>query len=72
VLITGAPRWREGQIEGTIAVITDLTEHKKMEGELRRMNDLLQNQLDDLRELQGQLKNKPSATRSRNCTTAVT
>jgi PAS domain S-box-containing protein len=34
VLITAAPRLRDGQIEGTIAAITDLTEQKQLEDSL--------------------------------------
>jgi diguanylate cyclase (GGDEF)-like protein/PAS domain S-box-containing protein len=36
VLITGVPRERDGQYDGSIAVITDLTEQKRIEDELRR------------------------------------
>ncbi len=31
VLITSAPRWRDGQVRGAIAVVTDLTERKQAE-----------------------------------------
>ncbi len=31
VLITGVPRWREGRVTGTIAVVTDLTERERAE-----------------------------------------
>lgn len=34
VLITAAPRWIDGQIRGSIAAITDLTERKKIEENL--------------------------------------
>jgi PAS domain S-box-containing protein len=30
-LITGTPRWRQGRVEGAIAVVTDLTERKQAE-----------------------------------------
>jgi len=33
-LITGTPRWRNGKIDGAIAVITDLTERKQAEAAL--------------------------------------
>jgi PAS domain S-box-containing protein len=33
--ITSAPRWRNGQVDGAIAVITDLTERMRMEEALR-------------------------------------
>lgn len=36
VLITGVPRERHGKYAGAIAVITDLTEQKRVEDELRR------------------------------------
>lgn len=36
VLLTGVPRWREDQIVGTIAVITDLTERRHTEDVLRK------------------------------------
>lgn len=39
VLITSTPRWREGQVGGSIAVITDLTAQKHLEGELARARD---------------------------------
>ncbi|MGH2366803.1 MAG: PAS domain S-box protein, partial [Chloroflexota bacterium] len=35
-LVTGAPRWRDGQVIGSISVITDLTERKRAEADLRR------------------------------------
>lgn len=35
VMITGVPRWRDGKVCGTIAVITDLTERNLVEGTLR-------------------------------------
>ena len=38
-LITGAPRWVNGQLSGAIAVVTDLTERKQMERELRTSQD---------------------------------
>ncbi|HNB52805.1 MAG TPA: diguanylate cyclase, partial [Anaerolineales bacterium] len=52
VLITGAPRWRGNLMDGSIAVITDLTERKQMEAELTRMNERLELQLAEMRELQ--------------------
>ncbi|MBI5652699.1 MAG: PAS domain S-box protein, partial [Chloroflexi bacterium] len=38
VVITGVPRWRNGQVAGAIAVITDLTEQKRVEEQLRASN----------------------------------
>jgi PAS domain S-box-containing protein/putative nucleotidyltransferase with HDIG domain len=35
VLITGAPRWSDGQVSGAIAVITDLSEQKRIESQMR-------------------------------------
>ncbi|MBP7692302.1 MAG: PAS domain S-box protein [Anaerolineales bacterium] len=35
VLITGSPRWRDGRVQGTIAVITDLTERQQAERAVR-------------------------------------
>ncbi|MBI4631865.1 MAG: PAS domain S-box protein, partial [Chloroflexi bacterium] len=35
VTITGVPRWHEGKVAGTIAVVTDLTERKRAEQALR-------------------------------------
>ncbi len=37
--ITGAPRWRDGHVIGSIAVITDLTERKRMEEALAQARD---------------------------------
>ena len=42
VLITAVPRTREGQYSGAIAVITDLTERKRLEEELRRAKECLE------------------------------
>ncbi len=42
VLITGVPREQDGQHSGSIAVITDLTEHKRVEDALRWHETLLQ------------------------------
>ncbi len=42
VLITGVPRKRDGQYIGAIAVITDLTEQKRVETELRRAKNELE------------------------------
>ena len=39
--ITGVPLWREGQVRGSIAVITDLTERKKAEAELELSANIL-------------------------------
>lgn len=39
VLITGTPRWRDGRVIGTIAAITDLTEYKRIEEEMRRLRE---------------------------------
>lgn len=38
-LITGAPRWHVGQFAGAIAVVTDLTERKRIEEDLARARD---------------------------------
>jgi PAS domain S-box-containing protein len=35
VLVTGAPRWQDGQIVGSISLITDLTQQKQVEERLR-------------------------------------
>ncbi len=35
VLVSGTPRWREGKYAGTIAVITDLSQQKRTEEQLR-------------------------------------
>lgn len=45
VLITGVPRERDGKYAGAIAVITDLTEQKRIEDELRQAKDLLEKAL---------------------------
>ncbi|MCZ7666127.1 MAG: PAS domain S-box protein [Chloroflexi bacterium] len=37
VLITGVPRWQDGQIIGAIAVVTDPTEQKEAAGERERL-----------------------------------
>jgi diguanylate cyclase (GGDEF)-like protein/PAS domain S-box-containing protein len=37
-LITGVPRWIEGKVAGTIAVVTDLTEQKRVEQQLKYLN----------------------------------
>ena len=42
VLITGVPRERDGQYAGAIAVITDLTEQKRVEDELRHARNALE------------------------------
>jgi len=39
VLVTGAPRWRAGEYAGAIAVVTDLTERKRIEEDLARARD---------------------------------
>jgi len=36
VLVTGVPLWKENRLTGTIAVLTDLTERKHSESEIRR------------------------------------
>ena len=36
-LITGSPRWRAGQIMGSVAVVTDLTERQQMEAALAQI-----------------------------------
>lgn len=54
VLITGVPRGKAGSYEGSIAVITDLSEEKRMQAELR--SALAENQA-LLSELQHRVKN---------------
>jgi PAS domain S-box-containing protein len=39
VLVTGVPRFKDGAFNGSIAVITDLTEQKRAEDELRQARD---------------------------------
>ncbi len=39
VLMTGVPQWRDGQIKGAIAVITDLTKRKEIEQEFANARD---------------------------------
>lgn len=56
VLVTGAPRWRAGQVAGTIAVITDLTEQKRAEAALRQANEQLRAALGELAEHNQQLR----------------
>ncbi|GAB4578679.1 MAG: hypothetical protein Fur0022_14150 [Anaerolineales bacterium] len=41
VLVTGAPRWKEGQFAGAISVITDLTDIKQHEENLRATATML-------------------------------
>ncbi len=45
VLVTGVPRKIDGKPAGAIAVITDLTEQKRIENELRSAKDLLEKAL---------------------------
>jgi len=45
VLITGVPRERDGKYDGAIAVITDLTEQKRIEAELRDAKNQLEKAL---------------------------
>ena len=42
VLITGTPRWQDGEVVGAISVITDLTEQKRAEETLRLQSASLQ------------------------------
>ncbi len=42
VLITGTPRWRGQHVEGAIAVVTDLSEHKRAERRLAEERERLQ------------------------------
>ena len=56
VLITGTPRWKDGTVAGTIAVITDLTEIKRAEEQLHEANLQLEDQLGKLQNLQIQLR----------------
>lgn len=50
VLITGVPRWQKGEIIGSIAVITDLTERKQAEFALQdsraRLNSIIESAMD--------------------------
>ncbi|MEJ2747462.1 MAG: PAS domain S-box protein, partial [Anaerolineae bacterium] len=39
VLMTGVPRWHDGQVDGVIAVITDLTKRKEIEKQLASARD---------------------------------
>lgn len=41
VLITGAPRYKEGKVVGSIAVITNLTERKQVEEKIQIQNEYL-------------------------------
>ncbi|MBK9780774.1 MAG: diguanylate cyclase [Anaerolineales bacterium] len=45
VLITGVPRGTEGNYKGAITVVTDLSERKRMEEEVRQAKDALQHAL---------------------------
>jgi PAS domain S-box-containing protein len=38
-LITGVPRWKNGKVHGSIAVITDLSERKQVEEAMQRARD---------------------------------
>ncbi len=65
VLITGVPREYNGKFEGTIAVITDLSEQKRIEEELRRTRDelvLLHGELEKTYLLEKQLARIDSLT----------
>jgi PAS domain S-box-containing protein len=48
VLVTGAPRWREGKVAGAISVITDLTGRKQAEDALREHTAELQARNEEL------------------------
>jgi PAS domain S-box-containing protein len=50
VLITGAPRWRNGKVEGAIAAIADLTEHQRMVETIERERATLAAALSSMRE----------------------
>ncbi len=41
-LVASVPRWRDGQVIGAISVVTDLTERKQAESEIRSLNALLE------------------------------
>jgi two-component system, cell cycle sensor histidine kinase and response regulator CckA len=40
VRVSGVPRWHNGQVNGMISVITDLTEHKRTEEQLQKSQEL--------------------------------
>lgn len=50
-LITGTPRWKENKIIGSVSVITDLTEQKKMEAALAAANADMETALLHAREM---------------------
>jgi PAS domain S-box-containing protein len=44
-LVASVPRWRDGQEIGAISVVTDLTERKQAESEIRSLNTLLEHRV---------------------------
>lgn len=47
VLVSGSPRVEDGRFAGTLAVFTDITEHKQVEEELQRSLDRLRRTFDE-------------------------
>jgi PAS domain S-box-containing protein len=47
-LVTGTPRWQNGRVIGSIAVITDLTESRRIENELKAERDFAQQVLNNM------------------------
>ena len=46
-LLTSVPRWRDGATVGTISVITDLTERKRVEDQMRSINTELEARVEE-------------------------
>lgn len=47
-LVTGTPRWQDGRVIGSIAVITDLTESRRIESELKNERDFAQQVMNNM------------------------
>ncbi|MBL8045729.1 MAG: PAS domain S-box protein [Anaerolineales bacterium] len=47
-LVTGTPRWQNGRVVGSIAVITDLSESRRIENELKAERDFAQQVLNNM------------------------